>query len=80
MEKNFEVTVTLTPDDVKRAVVAYILEEMQGGYSASSNDVQINVQSKIEGYGIGEHEVSSLENIMVVLHPQNTINLDDDRR
>jgi len=82
METNFDVTVTVTlsPDDIKKAVVAYVLGELHGKYTGDVDDVGINIQTKTVGFGIGEHDEDYLKNITVIVKPQNANTIDDDRR
>lgn len=65
MNTKFDMTVTLSPEDIKNAIAEYVRKEFGEGYSIDHTDVSINVGSSIEGYGMQEHSVTRLNNAEV---------------
>lgn len=55
MEIKKNITIELSENDVKEIIVDYLKRE---GYAVSIDNVSLSVGSRIEGYGIGEHEVN----------------------
>lgn len=51
------ITIELTPDNLKEIVVAYLKNE---GYEVDKKNVRFNVGRHLEGYGLGEYEVTEL--------------------
>ena len=49
------IRIELSESDVKKIIADYLNRE---GYAVTSDDVSISVDSRIEGYGVEEHEVS----------------------
>ena len=49
------ITVELSEIDVKEIISDYLNKE---GYVTTPEDVSLHVGSRIEGYGLGEHEVN----------------------
>ena len=60
MEINKEVTINLTPDDVKEIITEYCKRE---GYKA--DHIHFKVNTHLEGYGMGEYEVTEFEGCTV---------------
>jgi len=65
MNTNFNLTVTLSPEDIKNAIAAYVRKEFSDGHMVSHTDVTLNVSSVIEGYGLQEHSVCRLTDATV---------------
>lgn len=55
MEIKKNITIELSENDVKEIIADYLKRE---GYAVTVNDVSLSAGSRIEGYGIGEHEVN----------------------
>lgn len=49
------ITIELSEEDVKKIIADYLIKE---GYKATPDNVLLHVSSRIEGYGMGEHEVT----------------------
>ena len=50
-----KITISLSEDDVKNIVADYLVKE---GYKVTSKDVNLSVKTKLEGYGLAEHQVT----------------------
>ena len=55
MEIKNNITIELTEEDVKEIIAKHLKFE---GYNVKSSDVKLSVGSRIEGYGMSEHEVN----------------------
>ena len=60
MNINKEIIINLTPDDVKEIITEYCKRE---GYKA--NRIHFKVNTHLEGYGMGEYEVTEFEGCTV---------------
>lgn len=49
------ITIELSEKDVKEIIADYLNKE---GYKITVDDISFSVGSRIEGYGMGEHEVN----------------------
>lgn len=52
MEAKFNITIKLSPDDVKQIIAEYLAKE---GYSVKPDDIKFGISEKCHGYGMGEH-------------------------
>lgn len=48
-------TITLSPDEIKSIILDKLKAE---GYSVSDTNISFDVKTQLEGYGMGEHEVT----------------------
>lgn len=55
MEIKKNITIELSENDVKEIITDYLRRE---GYKVSVNDVNLSVDSRLEGFGMAEHEVN----------------------
>lgn len=55
MEIKKNITINLSENDVKQVIADYLKRE---GYDVTVNDVSLSVGSRIEGYGMTEHEIN----------------------
>lgn len=58
MQIKKNITIELSEKDVKEIIADYLNKE---GYKITVDDVSLSVGSRIEGYGMGEHEVNYFE-------------------
>ena len=64
MDKDMNVTVTLSPEDIKKAIVRYVKDEF-AGFTANTSDVSIRVEKRLTGYGPNEIEEAFLQDATV---------------
>lgn len=57
-------TIHLDEQDIKQIVADYLVKK---GYDVTSDDVEISVGKKWEGYGMAEHEVCCFEKCTVTV-------------
>ena len=55
MEIKKNITIELSENDVKEIITDYLKRE---GYAVTVDDVNLSVASRLEGYGLCEHEVN----------------------
>lgn len=55
MEIKKNITVELNENDVKKIIVDYLKRD---GYEVSENNVTLSVGTRLEGYGMAEHQVT----------------------
>lgn len=48
------ITINLSEEEVKQIIAEYLYNE---GYKVRADDVTLSVGSRLEGYGMAEHEV-----------------------
>lgn len=58
MENKKNITIEFSENDVKEIIADYLNRE---GYAVTVDNVSLSVGSRIEGYGICEHEVNYFE-------------------
>lgn len=56
------ITIELTPDNLREIVAEYLKTE---GYEVEKKNVKFNVGRHLEGYGMGEHEVTEFLGLSV---------------
>lgn len=54
MDIKKNITITLSEEDVKEVISDYL---NRNGYEVKKDNVTLNVGSRLEGYGMGEHQV-----------------------
>lgn len=64
MNKDMNITVTLTPADIKKAIARYVEDEFDG-FIANASDVSIRVEKRLTGYGPNEIEEAFLQDATV---------------
>lgn len=52
------ITINLSGEEVKQIIAEYLYNE---GYKVCADDVALSVGSRLEGYGMAEHEVRYFE-------------------
>jgi hypothetical protein len=55
MEIKENITINLSEEDVKEIIVDYLNKK---GYKVKSDNVKLSIGSRLEGYGMMEHEVT----------------------
>lgn len=55
MEITRNITIELSEMDVKQIIAGYLCKK---GYAVEPNDVNLSVGSRLEGYGMSEHQVN----------------------
>lgn len=55
MEAMFNITINLSPDDVKQIIAEYLTKK---GYVVKSNGIEFKVGEECRGYGMGEYYVT----------------------
>lgn len=63
MEITRRITVNLSPDELTTIVKDYLEKE---GFEVVENGVDFKASSHIEGYGMGEHQVTKFDGCKVV--------------
>ena len=76
MKKDMNVTVTLTPQEVRRAIARYVTEEFVG-FNAKPDDVEIAVGTRLTGYGPNEIEEPYLRDVTVKITKTETKHIVD---
>jgi len=75
MKKDMSLTVTLTPEDIRKAVARYVTEEF-ADFKAKPDDVAIGVGTRLMGYG----QEAYLRDATVKITKTETKQLTDDFR
>jgi len=65
MDKQMKMTVDLTIEEVQQACVEYVRANLKDVMIIHPADVKFNLISELEGFGMGEHEVSRLTGVTV---------------
>lgn len=55
MEIKKNITINLSKEDLKQIIADYLVKD---GYNVKPSDINFNVSSQLEGYGMAEHEVT----------------------
>lgn len=62
MKVKKNITIELSEEDVKKIIADYLSKE---GYKATPDNVRLDVSSRLEGYGMGEHEVTRFNRAII---------------
>lgn len=56
------ITIDLTEEDVKKIIVEHLTRE---GYDVSEDNITISVGTRLEGYGMAEHQVCCFNGVSI---------------
>lgn len=67
MIPKFNMTVELTPEQIKEAIAQYVKQEMKSDVGPFKKDVQLVVTTRLEGMGSMERDVPVLDKAIVTI-------------
>jgi len=70
MNKQLNITIDLTPDDIKEAITLYLAQQLNNDFPGTKRfDIEFDVSKQLEGYGQAEQEVVRFRGASVKVTP-----------